>query len=59
MEHDYSVTWNQVKPLVEKELERRGKSGDDKIPYGVIKFALESVWDRLYEKMAKEYGDMT
>ena len=57
MEHDYSVTWNQVKPLIEKELERRGVSADDKIPMGAIRFALDAVWKVLYEKMAKEYGD--
>lgn len=58
MEHDYSVTWNEVKILIEKNLkEKRGKSGDDKIPFGVIRFAMDNVWDELYEKMSNEYGD--
>ena len=56
--HDYSVTWNEVKMLAEKNLkEKRGKSGDDKIPFGVIRFVLEDVWNDLYEKMSKEYGE--
>ena len=59
MEKDYSVTWNQVKPLLEKELERRGKNGEDKIPMAVIKYALEHVWKELYENMEKEYGEVT
>ena len=59
MEHDYSVTWNEVKPLIDKELERRGVNGETKIPIAVIRFALDNVWNQLYEKMAKEYGDIT
>ena len=52
MERDYSVTWNDVKNRIEKNLkEKRGKSGDDKIPIGVIEFALKDVWNDLFNEI--------
>ena len=45
MVDDYSVTWDDVKVRLEKELQRRGISGADKIPMGVIEVALKKVWN--------------
>lgn len=45
---DYSVTWDEVKPLIEKKLEQHRRSCYDKIPFGLIERILEEVWDDLY-----------
>lgn len=50
MADDYSVTWDDVKVRLEKELQRRGMSGADKIPMGVIEVALKKVWNDLCEE---------
>lgn len=50
MADDYSVTWDDVKVRLEKELYRRGISGADKIPMGVIEVALKKVWNDLCEE---------
>ena len=50
MADDYSVTWDDVKVRLEKELQRRGMSGTDKIPMGVIEVALKKVWNDLCEE---------
>lgn len=47
MVDDYSVTWDDVKMRLENELQRRGISGGDKIPMGVIEVALKKVWNDL------------
>ena len=51
---DYSVTWREVKPLLEEELARQNIGEDDKIAMGVIDESLTKVWQDLFEKMNKE-----
>lgn len=54
MEHDYSVTWNQVKEIVDKLFE----DGDVKMAMGDIKRAVNKAWDILYDDMSRRYGDV-
>ena len=54
MEHDYSVTWNQVKEIVDKLFE----DGDVKMSMGDIKRAVNKAWDILYDDMSRRYGDV-
>lgn len=48
---DYSVTWNEVKERVRKKLEKRGISGDDKVSMGDIDYAIDKVWEEMYNEM--------
>ena len=54
MEHDYSVTWNEVKNLVDKLIEDH----DEKIAMCIVKRAVEQAWDILYDNMCRKYGDI-
>lgn len=54
MEHDYSVTWNQVKNLVDKMIENH----DEKIAMGTVERAVKQAWDILYDNMCRRYGDI-
>lgn len=53
---DYSVSWNQVKPLLEKELARRGIGDDDKVAFADFEMALRRAWDTLFEEMYINYA---
>lgn len=50
-EMDYSVTWNEVKERVRKKLEKCGISGDDKVSMGDINYAVDKVWEEMYNEM--------
>ena len=49
---DYRVTWDEVKVRVEKWLkEKRGIDGNKKIPMGTINYAIDRVWDEIYDEI--------
>lgn len=54
MVQDYSVTWNEVKNLVDKLIENH----DEKVAMGDIERAVKKAWNILYEDMCKKYGDI-
>ena len=51
MEEDYSVTWNEVKNLVDKLIEDH----DEKIAMGDIERAVKHAWDILFDNMYRMY----
>ncbi len=51
---DYSVTWNQLKGLLDKLFE----DGDAKMAMGDIQRAVKKAWDILYDDMRKRCGDV-
>lgn len=53
MEYDYSVTWNEVKNLVDKLIENH----DEKTAMYTIERAVQQAWNILFDKMREEYGD--
>ena len=52
MEHDYSVTWNQVKNLVDEMIEDH----DKKVAMADINHAVNQAWDILYDNLYEKYG---
>ena len=55
MEHDYSVTWNQVKNLVDEMIEDH----DEKVAMADIVHAVDQAWDILCDNLDKKYGIIT
>ena len=53
MEHDYSVTWNEVKNLVDKLIENH----DKKMAMGDIEREVRHAWKILYDNLCRKYGD--
>ena len=54
MEHDYSVTWNQVKNLVDEMIEDH----DKKVAMADINHAVNQAWDILYDNLYEKYGGL-
>ena len=54
MGYDYSITWNEVKNLVDKLIENH----DEKMAMGDVERAVKQAWNILYEDMRKKYGDI-
>lgn len=52
--NNYSVTWNQVKEIVDKLIE----DGDEKMAMGDIQRAVEKAWDILCDDMSRRYGEV-
>ena len=52
--NDYSVTWNQVKEIVDKLIE----DSDEKMAMGDIERTVKKAWDILYDDMSRRYGDV-
>lgn len=51
--HDYSVTWNQVKYLVDKLIDNH----DERMAMGDIERKVKQAWNILYDDLRKMYGD--
>ena len=52
MELDYSVSWNEVKSLVDKLIENH----DEKMAMGDIDRAVTHAWEILFDGLDKKYG---
>lgn len=51
MTEDYSVTWNEVKGIVDKLLD-----GDERICMGDVERAIDKAWDIIYDDRCVKYG---
>ena len=51
--HDYSVTWNQVKGIVDKLIENH----DEQMAMGDIERKVKQAWNILDDDLRKMYGD--
>lgn len=51
-EHDYSVTWNQVKNLVDEMIENH----DEKVAMADINNAVGRAWNILFETLYEKHG---
>lgn len=51
--HDYSVTWNQVKSIVDKLIDDH----DKRMAMGDIKQEVNNAWAILYHDLKEYYGD--
>ena len=51
MTEDYSVTWNEVKGIVDKLLD-----GDERMCMGDVKRAIDKAWDIIYDDRCVKYG---
>jgi len=51
--HDYSVTWNQVKGIVDKLIDNH----DERMAMGDIERKVKQAWNILYDDLCKMYGD--
>ena len=49
-DEDYSVTWNEVKNIVDSLLD-----GNKKVPMGEINTAVDIAWERLYLNQKMKY----
>ncbi len=54
MEQDYSVTWNQVKNLVDEMIEDH----DEKVAMADIVRAVNQAWGILHDNLDKKYGGL-
>jgi hypothetical protein len=54
MEHDYSVTWNQVKNLVNVMIEDHNK----KVAMADINRAVNQAWIILYDNLHEKYDGL-
>ena len=52
MEEDYSVTWNEVKGIVDKFID----DGDEKMPMGEIESAVKKAWKVIFDDRCRKYG---
>lgn len=51
--HDYSVTWNQVKSIVDKLIDDH----DKRMAMGDIEHEVHNAWAILYHDLKEYYGD--
>lgn len=51
MEQDYSVTWNEVKGIVDKLLD-----GDEAMAMGDVERAVRQAWKIIFDDRNKKYG---
>ena len=52
MEEDYSVTWNEVKGIVDKFID----DGDEKMAMGDIEAAIRKAWKVIFDDRCRKYG---
>ena len=52
MEEDYSVTWNEVKGIVDKFID----DGDEKMSRGEIESAVKKAWKVIFDDRCRKYG---
>ena len=52
MEEDYSVTWNEVKGIVDKFID----DGDEKMSMGEIESAVKKAWNVIFDDRCRKYG---
>lgn len=52
MEEDYSVTWNEVKGIVDKFID----DGDEKMSMGEIESAVKKAWEVIFDDRCRKYG---
>ena len=52
MEEDYSVTWNEVKGIVDKFID----DGDKKMSMGEIESAVKKAWKVIFDERCRKYG---
>ena len=50
-EEDYSVTWNEVKGIVDKLID-----GDEQMSMGNVERAVRHAWDIIYDDRCRRYG---
>ena len=55
MKEDYSVTWNEVKNLVDKFIEDH----DEKMSMGDIEREVRHAWNILYDDLCRKHGEIT
>lgn len=53
LSHDYSVTWNQVKSVVDKLIDDH----DKRMAMGDIEHEVHNAWAILYHDLKEYYGD--
>lgn len=51
MYQDYSVTWNEVKGIVDKLLD-----GDELMAMGDVQRAVKQAWDIIFDDRNRKYG---
>lgn len=51
MYQDYSVTWNEVKGIVDKLLD-----GDELMAMGDVQRAVKQAWDIIFDDRCRRYG---
>lgn len=52
MEEDYSVTWNEVKGIVDKFID----DGDEKMSMGEVESAVRKAWKVIFDDRCRKYG---
>lgn len=52
MEEDFSVTWNEVKEIVDKFID----DGDEKMSMGEIESAVKKAWKVIFDDRCRKYG---
>lgn len=52
MEEDYSVTWNEVKGIVDKFID----DPDEKMSMGEIESAVRKAWKVIFDDRCRRYG---
>ena len=52
MKEDYSVTWNEVKGIVDKFID----DGDEKMSMGEIESAVKKAWNVIFDDRCRKYG---
>ena len=51
MEEDFSVTWNEVKGIVDKFID----DGDEKMSMGEIESAVKKAWKVIFDDRCRKY----
>ena len=51
-EEDYSVTWNEVKGIVDKFID----DGDEKMSMGEVESAVRKAWKVIFDDRCRKYG---
>ena len=51
-EEDFSVTWNEVKGLVDKFIDDE----NEKMSMGEIEFAVKKAWKVIFDDRCRKYG---
>ena len=51
-EEDYSVTWNEVKGIVDKFID----DGNEKMSMGEVESAVRKAWKVIFDDRCRKYG---